>query len=75
MFTVTMTNTAGNSSESISAKGRSEPQESLEGKSQFDAVHKDDSGVITTGDAVKIIVKDPLFSVLEEDPNVAHPPR
>ena len=40
----------------------------------FHAVDENDSGVITTAGAVKIIVENPLLAVLEKDSNVAHPP-
>jgi hypothetical protein len=42
--------------------------------SQFDAVKECDSGIITAGGTIKIVIKDPLFSILEENANIAHPP-
>jgi len=40
--------------------------------SQFNAVEEDNSSIITAAGAIKIIIKDPLFSILEEDSNKTH---
>jgi hypothetical protein len=39
----------------------------------FDAVDDCDSSMITAADAIKIIIEDSLFSVLEEDSNKTRP--
>jgi hypothetical protein len=39
----------------------------------FDAVNESDSSMTTAADAIKIIIEDPLFSVLEEDSNKTRP--
>jgi hypothetical protein len=44
----------------------------LEGTSQFDAVQEGNSSIITAAGAIKTIIKDPLFSVLEEDSSKTH---
>jgi len=40
--------------------------------SKFNAVYKGNSSIITTAGAIKIIIKDPLLSILEEDSNKTH---
>ncbi len=45
-----------------------------EGDLQFDTVDEDDACIVAAADAVKIVVKDPLFAVLEKDPGITHSP-
>jgi len=40
--------------------------------SQFNTVEERNSSIITAAGAIKIIIKDPLFSILEEDSNKTH---
>ena len=40
---------------------------------QFNSVEERDSGIITTAGAIKAIIEDPLFSILEEDSNKTEP--
>jgi len=44
-----------------------------ETKLYFDAVEDCDSSIITAADAIVAIIKDPLFSILEEDLNKTRP--
>lgn len=39
----------------------------------FDAVNESDSSMTTAADATKIIIEDPLFPILKEDPSKTHP--
>ena len=41
----------------------------------FNAVNESDSSMTTAADAIKIIIEDPLFSVLEEDSSETRPTR
>ena len=43
--------------------------------SQFDAVEEDNSCIVTAARAIKIIIEDPLFSILKEDPSKTHSTR
>ena len=36
---------------------------------QFDAVEEYNASIITAADVIKVIIEDPLFSILEEDPD------
>ena len=45
----------------------------LEKPSQLKAVNEFNTCIITAAGVIKIIIKDPLLSVLEEDANITHP--
>jgi hypothetical protein len=45
----------------------------VNGGSQFDATNEANTGIIAAAGTIVTVIKDPLFSILEEDLNKTHP--
>jgi len=52
-----------------------EPETLKKGDLYFNAVDDGDSRIIAAAGAVKVVVKDPLFAILEENSSITHPSR